>query len=325
MRSTLGRTVTWQCLPVCLAACLVACASKPLPLSRPNGVAPAADGSLYIMDFGNYRLVHTSAAGQLLGAFGTLGVAPEQIYYGWDLALDSQGNLYICNQVGHNADTTHDGIKEFTPDGKFVREIGGVDYTPNAERIYSPYGLDVDSTGRIYTADFGSGTVRVFDAQGQLLAELFGRAGDDPGEFNGLSDVAVDDARGWLYVSDNLNSRIQQFQLAFEAGSVTVKHVRSFGSYGRQPGQFAYPQNLAVDESNGHLYVGDVANRRIQVFDSDGQPLSQIDRPASVNDWQVMGLNVGSDGSLYAADGLNRAVWVFGPDGTLRSKIEVTP
>jgi DNA-binding beta-propeller fold protein YncE len=309
----------------CLSVCLAACASQPVGLSRPNGVAPAPDGGVYVMDFGNYRLAHASAEGKFLSAFGSLGQGPDQIYFGWDLAIDPQGNLYICNQVGSNADTTHDGIKVFTPAGKLIREVGGVDYSPDAERIYSPYGLDVDSQGRVYTADFGAGTVRVFDSKGQLLAELFGRAGQGEGEFKGLSDVAVDDTRGWLYASDNLNSRVQQFKLAFEAGGVTVTQVRSIGTYGRLPGQFAYPQNLAVDESTGHLYVGDVANRRIQVFDSDGNYLSEIDKPATVADWQVMGLNVGADGALYAADGLNSVVWVFAADGILRSQIEAKP
>lgn len=309
----------------CLALGLAACAAQPTRLSRPNGVVPAADGSVYVMDFGNYRVVHTSAQGKFLEAFGSFGQAKDQIYFGWDLAIDPQGNLYLCNQIGSNADTTHDGIKEFTPAGKLIRELGGVDYAPNSERIYSPYGLDVDSEGRLYTADFGSSTVRVFSPQGQLLGELFGRAGQGDGEFNGLSDVAVDDTHSWLYVSDNLNSRIQQFQLGFEGGAVTVTHLRSFGTYGRQAGQFAYPQNLAVDQSNGHLYVGDVANRRIQVFDSNGTYLSEIDKPADVTDWQVMGLNVGADGALYAADGLNSRVWVFAPDGSLRTSFEAQP
>lgn len=309
----------------CLSACLVACAAQPVPFSRPNGAVPTADGSVYVMDFGNYRVVHTSASGQILGAFGSLGQGPDQIFFGWDLAVDPQGNLYLCNQIGRNADTTHDGIKEFTPAGKLIRELGGVDYTPDSERIYSPYGLDIDSQGRLYTADFGTGTVRVFDPQGNLLGELFGRAGESDTEFKGLSDVAVDDANSFLYASDNLNSRIQQFQLSFEGGAVTVTHLRSFGTYGRQPGQFAYPQNLAVDDSTGHLYVGDVANRRIQVFDSNGNYLSEIDKPAAVNDWQVMGLNVGAKGALYAADGLNSRVWVFAADGTLQTDIEVKP
>lgn len=305
-----------------LSFTLAACAAPRL-LAQPNSAVLAADGSVYVLDSGNYRVVQLSTDNQQLQAFGSLGTAPEQIFFGWDLTRDSVGNLYFSNQVGDNANTTHEGIKVFSAEGKFLREIGGVDYAPEAEQTYSVYGLDVDAAGRVYTADFGTGTVRVFAAQGNLVAELFGELGEGDGQFNGVSDVAVDEARGYLYVSENLNSRVQQFKLTFGDGTVTAAHERSFGTYGRDPGQFAYPQNLVVNESTGQLYVGDVANRRIQVFDSSGRYQSQIQTPASVADWQVLGLFVGADGALYVADALNNVVWVFERDGTLRSKIEV--
>jgi DNA-binding beta-propeller fold protein YncE len=300
-----------------------ACASAPAGLSRPNGVAPLPDGNVAVMDFGNYRVARISPEGKLIGSFGSLGVESDQIFFGWDMAVDAAGNIYICNQVAADADTTHDGVKVFSPDGKLLREIGATDYAPGAETIYTPYALDIDSLGRVYTADFGTSTVRAFDSQGRLLAELFGEVGSGPGAFESLSDVAVDDSRGLLYVSDNLNSQIQQFALAFRDGGVTASHVETFGTYGRGPGQFAYPQNLAVDDSTGYLYVGDVANRRIQIFDANGDYVSEIDLPTGVTDWQVMGLNVGGDGALYVADALNAAVWVFERDGRLRRKIEV--
>lgn len=298
-----------------------ACAAPPL-LSQPNSVVSTVDGSVFVLDSGNYRVVLLSADNKQLKAFGSLGTAPEQIFFGWDLTRDSSGNLYFSNQISSNANTTHEGLKVFSPDGQFLREIGGIDYTPDTQRIYSTYGLDVDSAGRIYTADFGTSTVRVFDAEGSLLAELFGEVGEGEGQFNGVSDVAVDDERGYIYVSENLNSRVQQFKLTFENGSVTVAHQRLIGSYGRDPGQFAYPQGLAVDDSSGRLYVGDVANRRIQVFESTGEYVSQISTPSGVADWQVLGLSVGPDGALYVADALNNVIWVFEPAGTMRQKIE---
>lgn len=305
-----------------LSFTLAACAAPRL-LAQPNSAVPAVDGSVYVLDSGNYRVVQLSVDNQQLQSFGSLGTAPEQIFFGWDLTRDSEGNLYFSNQVGDNANITHEGIKVFSAEGKFLREIGGVDYAAEAEQTYSVYGLDVDAAGRVYTADFGTGTVRVFDAQGNLVAELFGELGEGDGQFNGVSDVAVDEARGYLYVSENLNSRVQQFRLTFGDETVTATHERSFGTYGRDPGQFAYPQNLVVNESTGQLYVGDVANRRIQVFDSSGRYQSQIQTPASVADWQVLGLSVGVDGALYVTDALNNVVWVFEPDGRLRSKIEV--
>lgn len=304
---------------------LAACAARPTGLLHPNGVGVAADGSLYVMDRGNYRVVHLSPDGRLLGAFGKLGRGPQDIYAGWDLALDPAGNIYICNQVRDETDiTTHDGVKVFAPDGRLLRELGGVDYTYD-DTSRRPYGVEVDSQGRVYVADYGVEAMRVFDAQGNLLGVFFGQRGSGDEEFYGLNDVAVDDRRGLVYITDQFNSRVRQFNLAVtESGELTLTHRLTFGSYGAGPGQFAYLQNIAVDDNSGRVYVGDMANRRVQVFDAEGQYLAEL-APPDVRVWQVMGIAVGGDGAVYVADAFNNAIWSFEPDGRLRSRIEVKP
>jgi len=281
------------------------------------------------MDRGNYRVVHLSPTGHLLGSFGQLGTGHQDIYYGWGIALDQDGNIYICNHVirEDGFGMAHDGIKVFTPDGHFVREIGGQDYDPSDQITprNAPYGLDIDRQGRIYVADYGTDTVRVFDLQGNLITRLLGEQGSKDGQVNGLNDVAVDDERGLLYVVEGNNSRIQQFSLSTTAvGGVTITHRLSIGSYGRAPGQFAYPQFLAVDKASGRVYVADMANRRIQVFDTQGRYIVEFS-PPGIKTWQVMGLEIGRDGAIYAADALNGAIWVFEPEGQLRRRIEVQP
>jgi DNA-binding beta-propeller fold protein YncE len=303
---------------------LTACLGGSTGLARPNGVVIAPDGTIYVMDRGHYRVVHLSANGDFLGAFGRLGSGPGDIYAGWDIALDSAGNIYICNLVFSEEGSflIHDGVKVFSPDGRFLRELGGQDYpTDQTVLHHRPYGLDIDSQDRVYVADFDANTVRVFDPQGQLLATFFGQSGSEDGQFNGLTDVAVDDQRSLMYVTDQYNSRVQLFKLDTNAaGELTATHRQTIGSYGRRPGQFAYPQNITVDDRNERLYVGDMANRRIQVFGAEGQPISEI---KATEDWQVLGLDVGPDHAVYAADALNNAIWVFEPDGRLRRQIEV--
>jgi DNA-binding beta-propeller fold protein YncE len=308
-----------------LSLLLAGCASTPAGLLRPNGVAVAADGSLYVMDRGNYRVVHLTADGQELASFGRLGTAPDQIYSGWDTALDPQGNVYICNSDrDENGDITHDGVKVFSPSGDFLRQVGGQDYSYE-ETNATPYGLDVDAAGRVYVADFNLNTMRVFDAEGRLLGTFFGQTGSGPDEFNGLNDVAVDDVRGLLYICDSINSRIKEYALTtLPTGEITLTHRLTFGSYGSGPGQFSYPQYLAVDESTGRLYVNDMANYRLQIFDPTGQYLGEM-TPPGVSAWQGMGLAVGEGGIVYNADALNNVIWAFGPDGRLLSRIELRP
>jgi len=314
-------------LALALAMLSAACAARPARLLRPNGVAVAADGSLYVMDRGNYRVVHLSEAGRWLGAFGRLGAAPENIYHGWNMALDAAGNIYLCNLVSQpdGVGRAHDGIKVFAPNGQFIREIGGQDYAYQDEAVVrnSPYGLDLDAQGRVYVADYNANAVRVFDAQGNLIARLFGDKGDGPYQLNGPDDVAVDERRSLLYVTDSINSRIQQFTLSMAAGAPEIVYRLTMGSYGHTPGQLAYPQYMVVDSATGRVYVGDMGNRRIQVFDPEGKFLAIL-TPPGVTQWQVLGLALGPNGTLYAADAFNSVVWAFAPGAQAR-RIEVTP
>src|SRR5688572_13178852 len=95
------------------ACWLAGCGSGPGVLLRPNGVAVAPDGSLYVMDRGNYRVAHISAQGEILESFGELGLEPGDIYAGWDIELDANGNIYISNFIPPEEESfqAHDGIK----------------------------------------------------------------------------------------------------------------------------------------------------------------------------------------------------------------------
>lgn len=71
--------------------------------------------------------------------------------------------------------------------------------------------------------------------------------------------VAVDPATGAVYVSDDLNNRVQKF-------SSTGTYWAQFGSAGSGSGQLAGPWGLAVDPSSGDLYVVDGSNNRVEKF-----------------------------------------------------------
>jgi DNA-binding beta-propeller fold protein YncE len=292
---------------------LISCAPNPTGLLRPNGVAVALDGTLYVMDRGNNRVVHLSATGQLLHTFGRLGAGPDDIYSGWDIALDKDGNIYICHQTRDEAGSTRssDGVKVFTSEGRFWRMLGERVYTPADETNNTPYGLDIDEQGRVFVADFDAATIRVFSLEGQQLATFPGQSEQGETLFSDPVDVAVDDSRSLLYVTDPYHSQIHQFSLnTLKSGELRITPRQSFGSYGHEPGQFAYPQGLVVDDQSGRVYVSDMANRRIQVFDAEGQYLTGY---TVSGNWQVIGLSLGPDGTVYAADALNNVIWVFGP------------
>ena len=331
-RSTLSKFHRWVSRVLAYSFCLIlftGCLAPPTGLLRPNGVAVATDGSLYVMDRGNYRVVHLSADGRFLDSFGRLGPGPNDIYNGWDIALDAAGNIYICNMVirEDGSGVAHDGVKVFAPQGRLVRELGGQDYTYN-ESISrnSPYDVDIDAEGRVYVAEFGANILQVFTPQGQPLARFFGQTGSADGEFRGLVAVGVDNRRNLVYLVDQFNSRVQQFRRTItETGDITLTHTLTFGSYGRQPGQLAYPQYMAIDETSGQVYVSDTANQRIQVFNDQGEYVTEFSplAQAGLKTWQVLGIALGRDGVVYAVDAFNNVIWVFEANGQLRGRLEV--
>jgi DNA-binding beta-propeller fold protein YncE len=75
--------------------------------------------------------------------------------------------------------------------------------------------------------------------------------------------------------------------------NLTGERLGSFGQPGSEDGQFNQVSNIAVD-SQGRIFVADVGNDRIQVFDANGEHLNswyQFGTPISVH--------IDSDDKLY--------------------------
>jgi hypothetical protein len=82
------------------------------------------------------------------------------------------------------------------------------------------------------------------------------------GMFRQVTDMAWDQA-GNTYISDGyINSRVAKVDK-------NGNWIKSWGEPGDKPGQFSVPHSIAVD-AKGNVYVADRGNRRIQVFDGDG-------------------------------------------------------
>ena len=97
----------------------------------------------------------------------------------------------------------------------------GPEIGPPGEFLVSPLSFDVGPDGRYYVLDAGNARIVVFDSKRNYLTQ-WGTRGDGDGEFDfgdqwvssktpGFTgSIAVDDD-GYIYVTDDLNKRIQKF------------------------------------------------------------------------------------------------------------------
>ena len=86
--------------------------------------------------------------------------------------------------------------------------------------------------------------------------------GTEGESFQGPTDVAWD-SQGNFYVADGIrNARIAKYE-------PTGKWTMNWGTRGSGPGEFDVIHGIAIDAQD-NVYVADHANRRIQVFDTQG-------------------------------------------------------
>lgn len=237
---------------------------------------------------------------------------PAGLYLGevGGVATNSRGDVFVYTRTGHPTITigtarpfAHDGSRlfEFDRNGKFVHEIGKDSYG-----FMFAAQVRVDPSDNIWVVDQMTNMVMKFDPQGRV-AMLLGRkaeavnvparpaAGDGAGQptdlFNRPTDVAWD-AAGDIFVADGLgNARIAKFD---KEG----KFAKSWGKKGTAPGEFANVRSIAVD-AQGNVYAADGGNKRIQVFDNDGNFKTAF---ADVGNAQALCMTKGTNQLLYVSN-----------------------
>jgi DNA-binding beta-propeller fold protein YncE len=216
---------------------------------------------------------------------------PDDLYLGevGGVATNSKGDILVYTRTGHPTVSlgssrafAHGGSRlfEFDRNGKFTREVGKDIYGfMFAEQVR------IDPQDNIWVVDQMTNMVMKFDPEGRVLlllgrkaeaitvpakppALVEGGAGRPQDVFDRPTDVAFDGG-GNIYVADGLgDARVAKF----DRNGVFMK---SWGSKGNEPGKFATVRSIAID-AQGNVYVADGGNRRIQVFDNNGNFKTQF-------------------------------------------------
>jgi RHS repeat-associated protein len=153
-------------------------------------------------------------------------------------------------------------------------------YTPEAVTgewlVATVTATNADGSATAATAHNSS--ERIYRGVAFKEAAAFGKEGSGEGQVKEPSAISVETASGSagdVWVADTGNNRIDKF-------TASGTFVASYGSKGKENGQFEGPVGIALSETDKYVYVADAGNKRIEVFEAKtGKYLSQVSVPAA--------------------------------------------
>ncbi|HEX7793016.1 MAG TPA: peptidyl-alpha-hydroxyglycine alpha-amidating lyase family protein [Vicinamibacterales bacterium] len=214
---------------------------------------PAGDATCVNRGDVNPPILEFNPAGKLLRSFGVgLFAHPH------GFAVDKDGNIWTTDTNDEQSvlgipakdakgGTLGQAVLKISPQGKVLMTIG----TPGVGGIgpYTfdrPTGVSVASNGDIFVADghsgnkSNSGRIVKYSADGKFI-KTWGRLGSEPGNFREPHDLFVGGSKGYVYVADRQNNRIQVFN--------------QDGDFIAAWKQFGQPSSVFVD-TRDNIYVG---------------------------------------------------------------------
>jgi len=225
------------------------------------------------------------------------------------------GNIWVFHRCfntvppGHatciNRGDANPPILEFDAAGELRKSFG-------AGMFAYPHGFTVDADGNLWVSDVNDEEtvlgmparnaqgavlgqeVLKLDPNGNVLMMLgkMGVAGNGADTFDRPTGIAVA-PNGDIFVSDGHSpnkfgtARVVKF-------AKDGRFIKAWGHKGAAPGELDEPHDIFLGGSQGRVYVADRKNRRIQVFDQDGNFVAawyQFGQPSSVF--------VGEDDTIY--------------------------
>jgi len=120
--------------------------TRPGEFNLPQDVAIAPDGTVYVVDGGNFRVQKFQRDGTLIKVFGNIGRQGGQFSRPKEIAVDTLGNVYVVDAAFGN-------FQIFTSQGQLLLAVGGRADRDAPAKYMLPAGIAVDDDGRVYMVD----------------------------------------------------------------------------------------------------------------------------------------------------------------------------
>lgn len=286
-----------------LAADLIldATQANPVVLNAPRSLAFAKDGTMYVADSRNHRILHLDTQGNILHEWGSFAdglntpAGPGTFNEPWGIAIGKDGSVYVTDTWNHR-------VQKFSASGRFITTWGVFGQGDTPQSFYGPRGLAVDDKGRVYVVDTGNKRVVVFDASANFITE-FGTAGFAPGEFDEPVGIAID-KNGLVYVTDTWNQRVQVFL------PVDVENILTFIPHKQWDifawfGQSLDNKPFIAVNNDLHVFITDPEGFRVIEFDPDGNVVRTWGDygNTALSFGLASGIAVDADGQVWVTDG----------------------
>lgn len=153
----------------------------------PANLAIYSNGTLFWLATGpDDNVQEFSATGFYHFQFGSYGTGNGQFDDGYDLAIDSSGNLWVT-------DIDNNRVQEFSAGGRhpgtYESQFGSSGMGNG--QFNGPTGIAIDASGNIWVTDTAAERVQEFSPGGTVKSQ-FGSAGSGNGQFEGPTGITID-------------------------------------------------------------------------------------------------------------------------------------
>jgi sugar lactone lactonase YvrE len=299
-----------------LLAAIAGCAAPPSELARPNRVALGPDGSVYVSDFHNDRLVVLDRDGNFVRTFGRRGLGRNQLWRVTAMSVDPDGALVIANRRPESdaagSETRFelirfvDGeeVQRIALDGRALQPDGWID------------GIVRGAGDTWLVADSTHGEIVEVDTAGRRV----GMFGGIPRPDAAPSGFARDGRAVW--VVEQHRHRLTRIAPGGD------RRELAFRDDGHGPPRF--PGGIALCPAGSGaadapwLAIADLGNHRLQRYGLDGTWLGEFAPAARGPDLpvQLMDVAVSADCSrLYLVDSKGDRLLIATPDGAILREV----
>lgn len=208
-------------------------------------IAADSEGNIFVIDANNYRVQKFDSSGNYETQWGLQGLEDGNFRFPYDIAVDAQNNVYVCESQYLNR------VQKFDETGKFLLQWGQTGYGDGDFAGFTCT-LAIDPDGNILVAD-KTGRIQKFDANGQLLSKI---------ALDSVDNILISpwnmavDKQGNICIADYDNLRIVKLD-------ATGKVLASWN--GKETGGISFSSllDIAVDDE-GNIYISNALTNTIK-------------------------------------------------------------